>query len=102
LSTSACHSTSTFAASSRGYDRASPTPSTSAHRLTSTLAASSGGCDRLSLTPSSSACYSPSPPLAASVCVGDSSSSAPDCTSTSPADKGIVNRARMLSTPEAR
>jgi hypothetical protein len=31
------------------------------------------------------ACCSPSPPLAASVCVGDSSSSAPDCTSTSPA-----------------
>jgi hypothetical protein len=47
--------------------------------------ASLGGCDRLLLTPSSSAYCSSSPPLAASVCVGDSSSSAPDCTSTSPA-----------------
>jgi hypothetical protein len=61
-----------------------PTPSTSARRSTSTLAASLGGCDHLSSTPSSSACCSPSPPLGASVCVGDSSSSAPDCLSTSP------------------
>jgi hypothetical protein len=52
---SARRSTSTFAASSRGYDRLSPTPSTSAHRSTSTFAASSRGYDHLSPTPSTSA-----------------------------------------------
>jgi hypothetical protein len=56
-----------------------------AHRSTSTLAASSGGCDRLLPTLSLSTCCSTSPPLAASMCVDDNSSSAHDSTSTSSA-----------------
>jgi hypothetical protein len=83
-SISAYRSTSTFVASSRGYGRASSTSSMSACRSTSTFAASSRGYDRALPTLSSSAWCSPSPPLVASVRVGDSSSSAPDCTSTSP------------------
>jgi hypothetical protein len=62
-----------------------PTLSTSACRSISTLAASSGGCDRLSPPLSSSAHCSLLPSLAASVCVDDRSLSARDSTSTSSA-----------------
>jgi hypothetical protein len=65
-STSACRSSSTFAASSRGYDRLSPTPSMSAHRSSSTFAASSRGYDCLSPTPSTSAHRSSSTLVASS------------------------------------
>jgi hypothetical protein len=50
-STSACRSSSTFAASSRGYGYPSPPSYTSARRSSSTFAASSRGNGRILLTP---------------------------------------------------
>jgi hypothetical protein len=78
-------SSSTLAASSRGHGRVSLTLSTSARRSTPTLVASSRGSARVLPTSSTSAHRSPSTPLVASVWVDDHSSPARDCTSTSSA-----------------
>jgi hypothetical protein len=95
-STSACRSSSTFAASSRDYGCPSPPSSTSACRSSSTFVASSCGYDRLSLTPSTSAPRSSSTLAASSR--GNGRVSLTPSTSARHSTSTLVASSRVLST----